>query len=75
MSPKIGKMLLYGALLSCVEPVAIIAASLSFKDPFVVPLGKQDVHALALFTLTRSRWLIALSIPLPLTPIVTILRC
>jgi ATP-dependent RNA helicase DHX36 len=37
-------MLLYGAIFSCLTPIAIIAASLSFKDPFVIPLDKQQVR-------------------------------
>uniref|UniRef100_A0A8C4S3W2 RNA helicase n=1 Tax=Erpetoichthys calabaricus TaxID=27687 RepID=A0A8C4S3W2_ERPCA len=34
VEPHIGKMILFGALLGCLDPVLIIAASLSFKDPF-----------------------------------------
>ena len=41
VEPQIGKMLLFGAIFSCIDPILTIAASLSFKDPFVVPLGKE----------------------------------
>lgn len=41
MGPQTGKMILMGALFSCVDPIFSIAACLSFKDPFVVPLGKE----------------------------------
>ncbi|XP_053396907.1 ATP-dependent RNA helicase dhx29-like [Mercenaria mercenaria] len=39
---RIGKMLLYAAVFGCLEPVAVIAASMTDKSPFVVPLGKLD---------------------------------
>lgn len=41
MDPQTGKMILMGALFNCVDPIFSIAACLSFKDPFVVPLGKE----------------------------------
>uniref|UniRef100_A0A803TJM1 RNA helicase n=1 Tax=Anolis carolinensis TaxID=28377 RepID=A0A803TJM1_ANOCA len=43
VEPHIGKMILFGALFCCLDPVLTIAASLSFKDPFVIPLGKEKV--------------------------------
>ncbi|XP_067851023.1 ATP-dependent DNA/RNA helicase DHX36 [Heptranchias perlo] len=43
VEPHIGKMILFGALLCCLDPVLTIAASLSFKDPFVIPLGKEKL--------------------------------
>uniref|UniRef100_A0A8D0B798 ATP-dependent DNA/RNA helicase DHX36 n=1 Tax=Salvator merianae TaxID=96440 RepID=A0A8D0B798_SALMN len=43
VEPHIGKMILFGALFCCLDPVLAIAASLSFKDPFVIPLGKEKV--------------------------------
>ncbi|XP_025083145.1 ATP-dependent RNA helicase DHX29-like isoform X2 [Pomacea canaliculata] len=39
---RIGKMLIFGAILDCLEPVAVIAAAMADKTPFVVPLGRQD---------------------------------
>ncbi|XP_040583903.1 ATP-dependent DNA/RNA helicase DHX36 [Lepeophtheirus salmonis] len=41
MSPQTGKMVLLGAIFSCLDPVLSIAASLNFKDPFIVPLGQD----------------------------------
>ncbi|XP_074654331.1 ATP-dependent DNA/RNA helicase DHX36-like isoform X2 [Tubulanus polymorphus] len=41
VDPQIGKMILFGAIFSCLEPILTIAASLSFKDPFFTPLGKE----------------------------------
>ncbi len=38
---QVGKMLLWAVLMRCLEPIATIAACLSFKDPFVCPLHKQ----------------------------------
>ncbi len=40
MDPQTGKMILLGAIFSCLDPVLSVAASLSFKDAFVIPLGK-----------------------------------
>jgi len=30
-----------GAIFGCLEPILSIAAALSFKDPFVIPLNKE----------------------------------
>lgn len=38
VEPHIGKLILFGALLGCLDPVLTIAASLSFKDPFFIPM-------------------------------------
>jgi ATP-dependent RNA helicase DHX29 len=38
----IGKMLLFGAMFQCLDPILTIAASLSFKSPFIRPFGKED---------------------------------
>ncbi|QQP58356.1 Putative ATPdependent RNA helicase DHX36like, partial [Caligus rogercresseyi] len=43
MNPQTGKMVLLGAIFSCLDPILSIAASLNFKDPFVIPLGKEDM--------------------------------
>ncbi|XP_022089221.1 ATP-dependent RNA helicase DHX36-like [Acanthaster planci] len=42
VSPAIGRMILFGAMFCCLDPILTIAASLSFKDPFVIPLGKEE---------------------------------
>lgn len=35
-------MILWAALFSCIEPIFAIAASLTFKDAFYCPLGKEE---------------------------------
>ncbi|XP_073530855.1 ATP-dependent DNA/RNA helicase DHX36 isoform X1 [Phyllobates terribilis] len=64
VEPHIGKMILFGALFCCLDPVLTIAASLSFKDPFVIPLGKEklaDMKRKALSQNTRSDHLTSLN--------------
>lgn len=41
VDPHSGKMILLGAMFSCLDPILTVAASLSFKDAFVIPLGKE----------------------------------
>ncbi|XP_072745006.1 ATP-dependent DNA/RNA helicase DHX36 [Anoplolepis gracilipes] len=41
LDPRTGKMILWAALFSCVEPIFAIAASLTFKDAFYCPLGRE----------------------------------
>ncbi|KAI7901054.1 P-loop containing nucleoside triphosphate hydrolase protein [Cokeromyces recurvatus] len=38
----IGKMILFGAIFRCLDPILTIAAALSFKSPFTRPFGKED---------------------------------
>ena len=40
---RLGKMLLYAALFSCLDPVAIVAATISYKSPFVAPLEQREL--------------------------------
>ncbi|XP_041377574.1 ATP-dependent RNA helicase DHX29-like [Gigantopelta aegis] len=40
---RIGKMLLFGAIFGCLEQVAVIAAAITDKSPFQVPLNKKDL--------------------------------
>ncbi|KAE8668219.1 poly(A) polymerase-like [Hibiscus syriacus] len=42
MEPKLGKMLILGAVLNCLDPVLTIVAGLSVRDPFLTPLDKKD---------------------------------
>ncbi|XP_069780459.1 ATP-dependent RNA helicase DHX29 isoform X2 [Narcine bancroftii] len=39
---KIGKMLIFGAIFGCLEPVATIAAAMTEKSPFVTPVNGKD---------------------------------
>ena len=43
VDPKIGKMILMGAIFGCLDPVLTIAAGLSYRDPFVMPLDKKEI--------------------------------
>ena len=46
IEPQICKMLLMASLFRCVNPIASIAAGLSYKSPFYTPLGcEQKVDA------------------------------
>ncbi|XP_064639022.1 ATP-dependent DNA/RNA helicase DHX36-like isoform X2 [Lineus longissimus] len=42
VDPHIGKMILLGALLGCLDPILTIAASLDYKSPFFAPRKKQE---------------------------------
>jgi ATP-dependent RNA helicase DHX36 len=42
VAPRLGKMILFGAMFSCLDPVLTMAAALGFKDPFVIPLNKVE---------------------------------
>ncbi|KAK2912420.1 ATP-dependent DNA/RNA helicase DHX36 [Channa argus] len=54
VEPHIAKLILFGALLGCLDPVLTIAASLSFKDPFFIPLGKEKMADMRRKTLSRN---------------------
>jgi HrpA-like RNA helicase len=47
LDPQTGKMILMGALFSCVDPIFSVAASLSFKDAFHVPLVRLAITSYA----------------------------
>ena len=38
----LGKMMIYAAIFGVLDPVLTIAATLSYKSPFVSPMGKQE---------------------------------
>ncbi|XP_076875887.1 ATP-dependent RNA helicase DHX29 [Brachyhypopomus gauderio] len=44
---KIGKMLIFGAILGCLEPIATIAAAISEKSPFTTPMSRKEEANLA----------------------------
>ena len=50
ISPRIGKLILYGVLLRCIDPILIIASAISAKSPFVVPFGERDAADAAKLT-------------------------
>ncbi|KAK4371730.1 hypothetical protein RND71_007114 [Anisodus tanguticus] len=43
VDPKLGKMLIMGAIFRCFDPVLTIVAGLSVRDPFLLPQDKKDV--------------------------------
>lgn len=45
MDPKLGRMVLYGAVFSCFRPLLTLAAILSYRDPFLLPLSDQRQRA------------------------------
>uniref|UniRef100_A0A8C5LKH5 ATP-dependent RNA helicase DHX29 n=1 Tax=Jaculus jaculus TaxID=51337 RepID=A0A8C5LKH5_JACJA len=44
---KIGKMLIFGAIFGCLDPVATLAAVMTEKSPFNTPIGRKDEADLA----------------------------
>jgi len=42
VEPRIGKLMIYGALFGCVEPALTIAAAMSSKNPFLSPFGNRE---------------------------------
>ena len=42
VDPRVGKMMMYGALFQCTDPALTIAASMSARSPFVSPFDKRD---------------------------------
>jgi HrpA-like RNA helicase len=42
VSPKIGKMLIYGAIFKCLSPILTICAALSDKPPFISSFENRD---------------------------------
>ncbi|XP_066567712.1 ATP-dependent RNA helicase DHX29 isoform X2 [Amia ocellicauda] len=44
---RIGKMLIFGAIFGCLEPIATIAAAISEKSPFATPMDRREEANLA----------------------------
>ena len=42
VDPRIGRMMIFGAIFRCLEPTLIIAASLAFRSPFFSPMDKRE---------------------------------
>ena len=47
VEPQIGKALVFGCMLGCLDPVLTIAALLSQRNPFVMPMSKKEQADLA----------------------------
>jgi ATP-dependent RNA helicase DHX36 len=43
LEPELGKMLILGAILNCLDPVQTVVTGLSVRDHFLMPLDKKDV--------------------------------
>lgn len=49
VEPKLGKMLIFGAIFSCLDPILTVVSGLSVRDPFLMPFDKKDVRFSPLF--------------------------
>ncbi|KAK4835237.1 hypothetical protein QYF36_007185 [Acer negundo] len=47
VDPKLGKMLVMGAIFRCFDPVLTIVSGLSVRDPFLLPQEKKDLAGVA----------------------------
>ncbi|XP_057960511.1 DExH-box ATP-dependent RNA helicase DExH5, mitochondrial isoform X2 [Malania oleifera] len=54
VEPKLGKMLIFGAIFNCLDPILTIAAGLSVRDPFLTPLDKKDLAETAKAQFSRD---------------------
>lgn len=43
INPRIGKLILYGVLLQCIDPILTIASAMSVKSVFASPFGEKDL--------------------------------
>lgn len=43
VEPKLGKMLIFGAIFKCLDPILTVVAGLSVRDPFLTPFDKKDL--------------------------------
>ncbi|KAH8042223.1 hypothetical protein HPB51_021307 [Rhipicephalus microplus] len=44
LDPQTGKMIIMASIFSCLDPILTVAASLSFKDAFMVPLMLSNMR-------------------------------
>ncbi|KAK4761225.1 hypothetical protein SAY87_006118 [Trapa incisa] len=47
VDPKLGKMLIMGAIFRCFDPILTIVSALSVRDPFLLPQDKKDLAGIA----------------------------
>ncbi|KAK6143234.1 hypothetical protein DH2020_023582 [Rehmannia glutinosa] len=47
VDPKLGKMLIMGAIFRCFDPILTVVAGLSVRDPFLLPQDKKDLAGTA----------------------------
>ncbi|GAB2295267.1 hypothetical protein Dimus_029440 [Dionaea muscipula] len=43
VEPKLGKMLILGAIFKCLDPIMTVVAGLSARNPFLMPFDKKDL--------------------------------
>lgn len=55
VDPKLGKMLIMGAIFRCFDPILTIVAGLSVRDPFLLPQEKKDVSTKVSFFFLNLR--------------------
>ena len=39
MSPQLGKMVMYGILLGCLDPALTLACAMAYRSPFLLPMN------------------------------------
>lgn len=54
VNPRVGKIILFGAIFSCLDPVLTVASVLGFKDPFVFPLVSSLISLKQFYFLSLS---------------------
>ncbi|XP_059649653.1 DExH-box ATP-dependent RNA helicase DExH5, mitochondrial-like [Cornus florida] len=54
VEPKLGKMLILGAIFKCLDPILTVVAGLSVRDPFLTPLDKKDLAEAAKAQFSRD---------------------
>ncbi|KAG5532314.1 hypothetical protein RHGRI_026818 [Rhododendron griersonianum] len=54
MEPKLGKMLILGAIFNCLDPLLTVVAGLSVRDPFLTPMDKKDLAEAAKAQFSRD---------------------
>ncbi|KAF2310897.1 hypothetical protein GH714_018247 [Hevea brasiliensis] len=54
MEPKLGKMLVLGAIFNCLDPILTVVAGLSVRDPFLTPMDKKDLAEAAKSQFSRD---------------------
>ncbi|CAH8381724.1 unnamed protein product [Eruca vesicaria subsp. sativa] len=54
MEPKLGKMLILGAILGCLDPILTVTAGLSVRDPFLTPVDKKNLAEAAKSQFSRD---------------------
>ncbi|KAF5777335.1 putative RNA helicase [Helianthus annuus] len=54
VEPKLGKMLILGAVFNCLDPILTVVAGLTVRDPFLAPLDKKDLAEAAKAQFSRN---------------------